>query len=201
MKIYLTRHGETAWNKEGRIQGWHDSNLTEKGIEDAKKLGKSLKNIDFDCIYCSPANRAIQTANFIRGKKDTQIIIKDSLKEMGFGSWEGVEHVKVKELYPVQHYNLWNKPHLYQPIDGECFERLFMRVKEILNEITMNTEYENVLVVSHAIAIKAIYALIKKHPLEELWNSPFIEGTSLSIIEAKKDGLKFVLEADISHLS
>ena len=44
MKIYITRHGETEWNKAGRMQGWKNSNLSEKGIENAKKLGKSLNN-------------------------------------------------------------------------------------------------------------------------------------------------------------
>ena len=57
MKIYITRHGETKWNIQGRMQGWKNSDLTEKGIENAKKLGKSLKEINFDCIYSSPSGR------------------------------------------------------------------------------------------------------------------------------------------------
>ncbi|QIB27248.1 histidine phosphatase family protein [Caloranaerobacter azorensis] len=93
MKIYITRHGETEWNKLGKMQGWKDSNLTIKGIEDAKKLGKSLAHIEFDKIYCSPLRRAIDTANYIKGDKNTEIIITESLKEMGFGSWEGMEYV------------------------------------------------------------------------------------------------------------
>ncbi|MGE5678709.1 MAG: phosphoglycerate mutase family protein, partial [Pseudomonadota bacterium] len=46
MKLYITRHGETEWNLEGRMQGWQNSDLTEKGVENAKRLGKRLKDIE-----------------------------------------------------------------------------------------------------------------------------------------------------------
>ena len=65
MRIYLVRHGETIWNTEGRIQGWKNSNLTEKGIEDAKALGKYLRDVDFQCAFTSPFQRAIDTTKFI----------------------------------------------------------------------------------------------------------------------------------------
>lgn len=200
MKIYITRHGETEWNKEGRMQGWKNSNLTEDGIKNAKKLGERLKHVDFDCIYCSPLGRAVDTAKYIRRDKKTEIILVDSLKEMGFGKWEGMEHDIIKELYPTEHFNFWNKPHLYNPIEGESFNELFERVNDVLNQITSNSSLENVLIVSHAVVIKAIYAIIKKYPLEELWNSPFLQGTSLTIIEVEDNEINMILEADTSHL-
>jgi broad specificity phosphatase PhoE len=199
MKIYITRHGETEWNTKGKMQGWSNSNLTEKGIENAKRLGESLKHIDFDSIYCSPLGRAVETAKHIKGDKDTQINIEESLKEMGFGCWEGVAHTEIEELHPVERYNFWNKPHLYKPIDGESFEQLFARVKEVLEKIIGSGD-ENVLIVSHAVTLKAIYAIVKKTPLEELWNPPFMKDTCLSIIEVKDDEMRFILEADVSHL-
>jgi len=54
MKIYLTRHGETEWNLEGRLQGSLDAKLTQKGIEEATMLGESLKGVEFDMIFSSP---------------------------------------------------------------------------------------------------------------------------------------------------
>lgn len=200
MKIYITRHGETEWNKEGRMQGWKDSDLSEKGIENAKKLGERLKHVDFDCIYCSPLGRAVDTAKYIRQDKKTEIVLFDSLKEMGFGKWEGVEQEQIMELYPTEHFNFWNKPHLYNPIEGESFDGLFERVKDVLNQIIGNSAGENVLIVSHAVVIKAIYAIIKKYPLEELWKPPFLQGTSLTIIEVEDNKTNIILEADTSHL-
>lgn len=200
MKIYITRHGETEWNKEGRMQGWKNSNLTEDGIKNAKKLGERLKHVDFDCIYCSPLGRAVDTAKYIRQDKDTKIVLIDSLKEMGFGKWEGMEQDTINELYPIEYFNFWNKPHLYSPIEGESFDELFERIKDVLNQIISNSSLENVLIVSHAVAIKAIYAIIKNYPLEELWKPPFLQGTSLTIIEVEDNETNIILEADTSHL-
>ncbi|MCQ4924509.1 histidine phosphatase family protein [Tissierella carlieri] len=200
MKIYITRHGETKWNKEGRMQGWQNSDLIENGVKGAKKLGYRLRDIDFDCIYCSPLGRAVATAEHIRQDKDTEIILVDSLREMGFGKWEGMGHDTIKELYPTEHFNFWNRPHLYSPIEGESFEELFERVKGVLNQIISNSSLENVLIVSHAVVIKAIYAIIRKYPLEELWTPPFLQGTSLTIVEVEENEINIILEADTSHL-
>lgn len=200
MKIYITRHGETEWNKEGRMQGWKNSNLTEDGIENAIRLGNRLKDIEFDCIYCSPLGRAVDTAKYIRQDKKTEIVLVDSLKEMGFGKWEGMEQDMIKKLHPTEYFNFWNKPHLYNPIEGESFDELFERVKSVLNQISNNSENKNILVVSHAVVIKVIYAIIKKYPLEELWGPPFLQGTSLTIIEVEDNGTNIILEADTSHL-
>ncbi len=200
MKIYITRHGETQWNKEGRMQGWSNSDLTEKGRDNAKKLGESLKHIDFDCIYCSPLGRAIETANQIKGHKDIPIIINEDLKEMGFGAWEGVEHAKIEESHKELQYNFWNKPQLYEPLDGESYQMLIDRVKNALNYIVSNACGENILIVAHAAVIKAIYLIVKNYALEEFWKPPFMEGTSLSVLEVVGDEKTFILEADISHL-
>ncbi|WP_353094328.1 histidine phosphatase family protein [Tissierella praeacuta] len=200
MKIYITRHGETEWNKEGRLQGWKNSNLTEKGIRDAKKLGDRLKDINFDYIYSSPQGRALDTAKYIRGHKDTEIIIFDSLKEMGFGKWEGMENKEIEILYPIEYFNFWNKPHLYRAVEGESFDDLFNRIKNALNRIINDNAEENVLIVSHGVAIKSMYSIIKGCPLKELWNSIFIKNNSLTIAEVADGNINFILESDTSHL-
>jgi broad specificity phosphatase PhoE len=201
MKIYITRHGETQWNKEGRMQGWKNSDLTEKGMDNAIKLGKSLNHIDFDCIYCSPLGRAIDTAKHIRGSKDTKIVIVEDLKEMGFGVYEGMQHEKVKELYTEQQYNFWNKPNLYQPMDGERFEELIDRVSKVLNYIINNATGENILIVSHTLVIKALYLIIKNHSLEDFWKPPFMYDTCLTVLEVEDKKIEIIIEADVSHLN
>lgn len=200
MKIYITRHGETQWNKEGKMQGWKNSDLTEKGIDNAMKLGKSLEHIDFDCIYCSPLGRAIDTAKYIRGDKNTEIIIIESLKEMGFGIYEGMENEKVKELYAQQQYNFWKKPHLYETIEGESFEELIHRVDKTLKRIINNTNVENILIVTHTLVIKALYLIINNYSLEDFWKPPFMYDTCLTVLEVQGRKIEIILEADVSHL-
>lgn len=199
MKLYITRHGETEWNTIGKMQGWQNSDLTKKGVEDAIRLGERLEDIEFSKIYSSPLGRAKDTANHIRGERDIEIELLDGLKEMGFGSWEGVENEKVMELYKEQYHNFWNKPELYKREESEDFDELFERVERTLKYIIENETGENVLIVSHAVTIKAIYSLINKYPIEEFWTLPYIDGTSLTILEIDGDAKKFTLEADISH--
>ncbi|MBM7613818.1 histidine phosphatase family protein [Alkaliphilus hydrothermalis] len=200
MKIYITRHGETEWNKAGIMQGWKNSNLSEKGNENAKKLSQHLASVKFDAIYSSPLGRAMETATHLKGERNIEIIQLEHLKEMGFGVWEGMPHLEVQETYKEQQHNFWNQPHLYQPIDGETYEALIERVKKGLEKIVADKAGENVLVVAHGGVIKAIYTIIKNIPLEDFWKPPFITDTSLSIIQVKDEGIEFILEADVSHL-
>ena len=199
MKLYITRHGETEWNTIGKMQGWQNSDLTEKGIGDAIRLGQRLKEIDFSKIYSSTLGRAKDTANYIRGNKDIEIELLDGLKEMGFGSWEGVDKEQVIELHKEDHYNFWNKPELYKREDSEGFDELFQRVEESLEYIIENSKDENILIVSHGLTIKAIYSIINNYTVEEFWTLPYIDGTSLTILEIDGEERKFILEADTSH--
>ena len=199
MKLYITRHGETEWNALKKMQGWQNSNLTEKGIANATRLGERLKDVDFSHIYSSPLGRAMDTANHIRGTRDMEIETHNGLKELGFGLWEGVENQIVMELYKEEHYNFWNKPEKYKANEAESFDELFERVDEALKDIIENSTGDNILIVSHAITIKAIYAIIKKYKLEDFWTSPYIDGTSLTIVEIKDGEMNFLLEGDTSH--
>ena len=199
MKVYFTRHGQTEWNVRGRLQGWGNSNLTEKGIESARRLGDRLADIDFDFIYSSPLNRALETAKLIRGDRDTEIRIVDDLKEIGFGSWEGMIFDKVREEYGHEYDTYLNRPHLYQPIDGESLLDVYKRVENALDEI-LSVEAENILIVSHGVTIKVLTSIIKGISIEELYKISVQVGTALNISEYDGNKLKFLVEEDKSHL-
>lgn len=200
LKIYITRHGETEWNIEKRMQGWNNSALTAKGIEESKKLGKRLKDIDFQCIYSSSLKRAVDTSKYIRGNKNTKIVLFDEFREMGLGKWEGLEHNKIEELYKEEYFNYWNNPCLYNNKSGESFYELFKRVESILSIIIKKHKDGNILIVSHGVVIKAIYRIVNGESLKDLWKPPDIGNTSLTIIEVKEGKKKIILESDSLHL-
>ena len=75
MELYIVRHSETVWNKERRLQGRSDIELTEYGRELARITGEALKNIDFEAIYSSPLERAYETANLIKGDVSISCIL------------------------------------------------------------------------------------------------------------------------------
>jgi probable phosphoglycerate mutase len=101
--LYLTRHGQTTWNVEHRVQGHLNSPLTDLGLEQASRLGYALSDVHFDAIYSSPSPRALRTAEIIRGTRPSRIIPHDSLREMHMGDWEGLRFDEIESTYPVQY--------------------------------------------------------------------------------------------------
>ena len=74
MILYIIRHGETEWNKMGKMQGKTDISLSEDGRKLAQKTADGLKNIKFDYIFSSPLERAYETACIIKGDRDIEIV-------------------------------------------------------------------------------------------------------------------------------
>nr|WP_290441225.1 histidine phosphatase family protein [Clostridium algidicarnis] len=200
VNIYIARHGETKWNIEGRMQGIKNSDLTQRGIGDARSLGESLKDIDFDCIYSSPLGRALDTAKYIRQDDNTKIILDDSLKELNLGLWEGMTHEEIKEKYPIQYNNFREHPESFESQGGESFLELIKRVEKGLNNIIKDENHENILIITHTCVIKAISIIVKGNDVKDFWNLPFINNTSLTILEVINKEIKVLLEADVSHL-
>jgi broad specificity phosphatase PhoE len=89
MQLILIRHGETLWNKEGRVQGTSDVELSNAGIKQAELLALSLKDHPLEAIHASPLKRAYQTAEIINEFHHKDIQIHRGLMEMDQGDFEG----------------------------------------------------------------------------------------------------------------
>lgn len=198
--LYITRHGETEWNTEKRMQGWLDSNLTENGIKNAISLGERLKETELTAIYSSSSGRTKATTNLIRGERDIPVIYDENLREIKLGQWEGKTHTSIKEMYPSEYESFWNAPHLFKTVGGETFEETRARAIQVLNRIKSENKSGNILIVTHSVVIKCLYSYFKNSPIETLWDPPYIHDTSLTIIEMNEKGFKIVLEGDITHL-
>lgn len=201
LRLYITRHGETEWNIERRIQGWKNSNLTPKGVENAIALGNWLKDIDFNCIYSSSSQRTIHTAELIRGDRIIRLIPDNNLREINLGEWEGKTSAEFEELDNQGHKAFWETPHLYVPKSGESFFQVRDRIEAVLNKIMNENEDGNVLIVTHAVIVKTMLSLFKGYSIEKLWEPPIIHGTSLSIVEVNKNEASVILEGDMSHVN
>lgn len=199
LTLYITRHGETEWNTEKRMQGWSDSNLTKKGKEHAVLLGSRLKEVQFEAIYSSPSNRAEMTASLIKGDREIPMIFDERLREIYMGIWEGKTFSYIKDNHPDEFHSFWNTPHLYESMGGENFNELINRILTCLGTIQGKHESGNILIVTHSVVIKALLAHFKKLPLEKLWDPPFIHDTSLTVIELLEKGSKIVMEGDLLH--
>jgi broad specificity phosphatase PhoE len=97
--IYLARHGETEWSKDGRHTGRTDIPLTLQGEGDARKLGERLKSFSFDHVFASPLARARRTAELAGFSPE----IEPDLIEWSYGQYEGRTSSQIRSVAPT-----WN---------------------------------------------------------------------------------------------
>ncbi|WP_243385520.1 histidine phosphatase family protein [Bacillus kexueae] len=199
--IYLTRHGQTEWNVEKRMQGWLDSPLTEEGKKAVEHLGERLKDVSFDAIYHSPSLRTDQTANILLNHLTIDRVEKDErLKEIHLGHWEAKTQAELKELYTDDFHAFFNEPHHYEAKSGEHFHDVQERVISFLNDLLNKHQEGNILVVTHGVWLKVLMNYVKNEPLAQLWEGPFQHGTSLSILKVEDGQFIIEKEACTDHL-
>ncbi len=143
MKLLLTRHGQTDWNVQRRIQGKTDIELNEVGIEQAKITGEKLKVRNIDLIISSPLKRAAKTAELIAGTREIPIIFDDRIEERSFGEFEG----KTPEEFNFN--EIWNYKLDKQYEDAESVGQTFDRVYKFIEEIKEEYKDKTVLIVTH----------------------------------------------------
>lgn len=141
-RLFFIRHGQTEANVKGILTGTIETNLTEKGIDDAKNLAKELKE-EFDFYYCSPLKRTQQTLEAIKG--DVNFIVDSRLTEVFSGDWQG----KLKSELPEKEYILYKKG-LLNPPNGESLKDVDRRIKLFLEEMfTKYKKEDKILIVTH----------------------------------------------------
>ncbi|HHZ01659.1 MAG TPA: histidine phosphatase family protein [Tissierellia bacterium] len=200
-KIYITRHGETVWNRECKYQGHKDSDLTEKGIIGAELLSERIEEIDIDYIISSPLGRAYKTAEIVRGNKDIEIIKHEGLKELNLGEFEGMKYEEIKREYPAILEKIEADPLNQRYPNGESLREFYGRVEKALNEILEKYKNKTILIVAHGGTIKCIEAFVKKSIRVENWIETVVYNCSLSYIEVDENNeVRKVSFNDISHL-
>lgn len=108
MILYLIRHGESVYNREGKIQGQTDIELTEFGKQQAQAVALGMADVELDAIIASPLQRAYQTASALAQSKQMPIQLHEGLKEIDVGVFSGLTWPEVAEKYP-QHADAWSR--------------------------------------------------------------------------------------------
>ncbi|KAK5639581.1 hypothetical protein RI129_012073 [Pyrocoelia pectoralis] len=119
-KIVMVRHGESEWNQKNLFCGWFDSNLSEKGREEALSAGKALKdaNYKFDVAYTSVLTRAQDTLKLILEQMDqTDIPVNRTwrLNERHYGSLTGHNKAKIAAKYGEEQVIIWRRSFIALP--------------------------------------------------------------------------------------
>lgn len=113
-KLVLIRHGQSEWNLENLFTGWVDVNLSEKGVEEAKNAGRSLKaeGLEFDYAYTSVLKRAIKTLHFALEESD-QLWVPETktwrLNERHYGALQGQNKAEAAEKWGADQVHIWRR--------------------------------------------------------------------------------------------
>ena len=113
-KLVLIRHGQSEWNLSNQFTGWVDVNLSEKGVEEAKKAGRLIKEhgLEFDQAYTSLLTRAIKTLHYALEESD-QLWIPETktwrLNERHYGALQGLNKKDTAEKYGDEQVHIWRR--------------------------------------------------------------------------------------------
>lgn len=146
MKVYIVRHGQVPHNELGKYNT-DDEDLTELGIKQAEELRNIIKEVEYDCIICSPLIRAKHTAEIIN-IKNQEVIYDNLLKERSCGDLSG------KPLEVTNREEYWNYNTTIQYGTSENIKLFFDRIYQFLNKLKTK-DYETVLIVAHSGVSKA----------------------------------------------
>ncbi len=157
MKVWITRHGQTALNKKQLMQGLYDEPLNETGIAQAKEARAKIGDMKFDAVYASPLIRARKTASIIGGVPMDEVIIDSRIIEVDFGKYEMRSYKRLgiwMSLY-------WMLPEIIPaPKTVEPVSSMVARSRSFLEELKRK-DYENVLVVCHGGIIRALCGVLE----------------------------------------
>jgi broad specificity phosphatase PhoE len=197
MKLILIRHGETLWNKEGRIQGLSDVDLNDAGIEQARRLAFSLQDTTIGAVHASPLKRAYRTAEIINSFHGRRIEVHADLMEMDQGDFEGVPF---KELMAREKDFL--RRWVADPVSvrmprGESLEELQKRAWRPIEK--MIAAGEDSLVVAHNFTIAVILCRLRNISLNE-FRSSCVDNASKTLIRVSDGRASIEVMNDRSHL-
>lgn len=166
----MMRHGKTDWNALHKLQGQTDIPLNEEGRQMAREAARQCHDIPFDLCYCSPLQRARETAEILLQNREIPILIDERLTEMSFGIYEGQTVDHEDSAHPLT--KLFSNPPEYIPLEGESFAALFERTGSFLAEVVkpLLQQNKNVLIIGHGTMNASIYCRLHGLSLEHFWD-------------------------------
>tara|TARA_A100000164_G_C21862397_1_gene750798 strand:+ start:352 stop:960 length:609 start_codon:yes stop_codon:yes gene_type:complete len=185
--LVLVRHGQSEWNKKNLFTGWKDPNLTDLGIEEAKKAGNLLKErgLAFDIMFTSDLFRAQETGRIILEQMNLghiEVVKDQSLNERNYGELAGLNKDEARVKWGEEQVHIWRRSYDIPPPGGESLKNTAERVlpyfnSEILPKIK---ESQNILVAAHGNSLRALVMELEKISSDEIVKLEIATGDPLT---------------------
>lgn len=200
MRLFLIRHGQTAWNTAGRAQGHTDEPLDECGLWQAQQLAQTFQNGTLDLVLTSDLQRSRMTAEVLADAANAPIEVDPLLRERSFGELEGHPYIHVREQLEAIAGSTGLASHQIRPPSGESIEDVWNRLIPVRDRLTQST-LEDVAIVTHGGAGGLLLAQLLSGTLQT--GRCFRFGNTALTELLRRPGGHFELTryADVSHLS
>ena len=186
LRLLLLRHGETAWNRERRYQGWTDTPLSPEGLVQAEAAARELKEHTFAAVYSSPLRRALDPAAAIAAPHGLEVETDPAFRELGFGQWEGLTLDEARARDAALFADWAKTPHLVSPPGGESLVQARERVLAGLERLRAGHPDAVVCLVAHGIPVRILILEALGLWLERIW-SLHSAPTGISELEFRDD--------------
>lgn len=199
---YLVRHGETSWNRSGRIQGHEDVPLSEHGIRQMMMLAKRLAGCSFSAVYASDLSRATRSAETIVEGHQASIQTDSALREFSYGEWEGLTLKEIEARYPKTFaQRMGSGRNAFAAPGGEDSAQVLDRVRRFYaSALKRHDDSEDLLIVAHGGSLRALLVCLLGLPEYYFWRFQ-IDCGSLSVIDNQLNVRVLKLWNDTSHLT
>jgi len=149
MQLIVVRHGETVWNRLGRIQGHLDSPLSARGMAQAEGVAARLQREAFDRLVCSDLGRARSTAEIIAQHTGHAAEADARLRERHYGIFEGLTRAEARSTYPDVYAQYETEDVDHAIPGGESIRQCFRRNLECLQELATRHAGDRIVIVAH----------------------------------------------------
>ena len=184
--LVLVRHGQSEWNEKNLFTGWKDPKLTPRGVDEAIKAGKELKEAgySFDKMFTSDLFRAQDTGRIILEQMDIPSIevIKDvSLNERNYGDLAGLNKDEARKKWGEDQVHIWRRSFDVPPPGGESLKDTAERVLPYFKEniIPELIEGLDILVAAHGNSLRALVMELEEISSEEIVELEISTGVPL----------------------
>lgn len=198
--VYLLRHGETEASKTGGYCGALDPDLTPEGHEMAQAFADHYKQVDWRAVYVSPMKRTIATAKPLCQALGMEMEIRDGLREIHYGKWEGKTPQEVRATYEDDYIHWLTEPAWNPPTGGESSVQIASRASLVMAEIEEKYTAGNVLVVSHKATIRIILCSLLGIDIGRYRDRINLPVASVSVVNFDVHGPLLMRHGDRRHL-
>jgi broad specificity phosphatase PhoE len=205
--LYLVRHGVTAWNRELRMQGHKDVPLDDEGLMQAQLVAARIAALPKrpDAVWCSDLVRARATAEIVAQAVDAPLCIRQELREVRLGDWEGLTRADIEARGEQAQFELYLRDSLrHRPPNGETWEQVWTRIAALSDELRTKWIGKAVAICGHGASLRAFVGqAVGGGPpiLRNLWlDNASLTSLSLAPPGSDPPGLVWLLN-DSSHLS